>query len=61
MEFPDSGPSPLELAEIIEESATVTRAVSYLPEYYRNVVVLHDLMDYKCDEVAKAAACPLGT
>jgi DNA-directed RNA polymerase specialized sigma24 family protein len=51
----------LELAEIIEESATVTRAVSYLPEYYRNVVVLHDLMDYKCDEVAKAAACPLGT
>ncbi len=61
IEFPDKGPSPLEVAETEESEEHILGAVSTLPEYYRNVVVLHDLMQYRGDEVARAVSCPVGT
>jgi len=61
VEFPDEGPSPLDRVESFEARDIVMDAVMRLPDYYRNVVVLHDLMEYKGDEVAKAVSCPVGT
>jgi RNA polymerase sigma-70 factor (ECF subfamily) len=61
VEFPDDGPSPLDRVESLEARDIVMNAVMRLPHYYRNVVVLHDLMEYKGDEVAKTVSCPVGT
>ncbi|MGE5580082.1 MAG: RNA polymerase sigma factor [Bacillota bacterium] len=61
VEFADDGLSPLDRVESFEARDIVMDAVMRLPDYYRNVVVLHDLMEYKGDEVAEAVSCPVGT
>ncbi len=61
VDFPDKGPSPLEVAESAEEQESILDAIAGLPDYYRKVVVLHDIMEYRGDEVAGAVACPVGT
>lgn len=61
VEFAAEGPSPLENVESVEARDIIMDAVTRLPDYYRNVVVLHDLMDYRGEEVAQAVSCPVGT
>lgn len=61
VEFQAPGPSPLDDVLCVEAKDTIMDAVTRLPDYYRNVVVLHDLMEYKGDEVAQAVSCPVGT
>ncbi len=61
VEFQAPGPSPLDDVQCVEATDIIMDAVTRLPDYYRNVVVLHDLMEYKGDEVAKAVSCPVGT
>lgn len=61
VEFPDRGPSPLDVAEIGEGEALILSAIAGLPEYYRKVVVLHDVMEHRGDEIASEASCPTGT
>lgn len=61
VEFADRGPSPLEDVQDSEIRDLILDAVTRLPDYYRNVVVLHDLMEYRGDEVADAVSCPVGT
>lgn len=61
VDFPDLGPSPLQSAESKEEQDNIMDAISELPEYYRKVVVLHDVLEYRGDEVAWAVSCPVGT
>jgi len=61
VEFADQGSSPLEDVESVESRDIIMSAVTRLPDYYRNVVVLHDLMEYKGEEVARAIECPVGT
>lgn len=60
-EFPDGGPTPLESIQASEGEETIHEAISDLPEYYRKVVVLYDVMDLPGDEVAARASCPVGT
>ena len=61
IEFPDRGPTPVEAVQAREGEDSILSAISGLPEYYRKVVVLYDIMDYGGDEVARRASCPLGT
>lgn len=61
VEFPDHGPSPLEVAQNQDAEDSIRGAISDLPDYYRNVVVLHDLLEYRGEEVARAVSCPVGT
>lgn len=61
VEFPDEGPTPLEAIQSREGEDSIQVAISDLPEYYRKVVVLYDVMDMSGDEVASRAHCPVGT
>lgn len=61
IEFPGQGPTPLEAVQSREEEHSILRAIAGLPEYYRKVVFLYDVMDYRGDEVARKVSCPVGT
>ncbi len=61
MEFGDDAPSPLETLLNRESETIVLDAIQNLPEYYRQVVVLRDLMDRSGEEIAGEIDCPLGT
>ncbi len=61
VEFADDAPSPLDSALAMENEQAVLRAIQNLPEYYRKVVVLRDLMDCTGEEIAREIDCPLGT
>ncbi len=43
------------------EKISLDKAISQLPEGYRNVFVLHDVEGYEHSEVAKILGCSLGT
>ena len=43
------------------EKISLDKAISQLPEGYRNVFVLHDIEGYEHSEVAKILGCSLGT
>ncbi len=61
VEFSDDGPSPLDMTESKEYMESIGQAISELPEHYRNVVVLRDVMDCSGDQTALQLACPTGT
>lgn len=61
VEYPDDSPSPLDLAESRESEAAILREIDRLPDYYRKVVVLYDVMGKSGEEVAREASCPIGT
>lgn len=60
-DFPDGGLCPLDAVAAREGEDTILTAISGLPKYYREVVMFHDLMGRRDDEVAAAVSCPLGT
>ncbi len=61
VEFGDEAPSPLETLLDRENETFVLEAIQDLPEYYRKVVVLRDLMDRSGEEIANEIDCPVGT
>ena len=61
VDFPDEGPSPIDLAQSSEATEEIMRAIQELPDYYRNVVILKDLLDRSGEEVASEMDCPIGT
>ncbi|HHX27827.1 MAG: RNA polymerase sigma factor [Bacillota bacterium] len=61
VEFPDDSPSPLDMTESREGEDAILDEIQRLPEYYRKVVVLYDVMEKTGEEVAREAACPIGT
>jgi len=60
-EFPDRGPSPMEKVLAREGEDAILTAIAGLPEYYRRVVTLHDVVEHRGDEVARELSCPVGT
>lgn len=58
---PDPGPSPEDGAMNSELRVALERALLQLPEDWRIVVVLSDVHGLSYEEVAQAAALPLGT
>lgn len=61
VEFPDDSPSPLDMTESTESEAAIMSEIERLPDYYRKVVILHDVMEKSGEEVAREALCPIGT
>lgn len=61
VEFAGDAPSPIEVVLNREGEGSILEAIAGLPEYYRRVVALYDVMDYRGDEVARELACPVGT
>lgn len=61
MEFPDSSRLPLDTVQSYNERDIIYKAVACLPPYYREVVILHDIMEYSGNEIAKKISRPLGT
>lgn len=60
-EFPDDSPTPLDVAQSKEAEDIIIDEIYRLPEYYRKVVWLYDVMEKSGEEVAREAACPIGT
>jgi RNA polymerase sigma-70 factor (ECF subfamily) len=60
-EFPDDSPTPLDLTQSREAEDIILDEIHRLPEYYRKVVWLYDVMEKSGEEVAREAACPIGT
>lgn len=60
-DFPDGGLSPLDEVMAREGEDRILAAIAGLPEYYRKVVMFHDLLDHRDDEVAGVVSCPVGT
>ncbi|HHY75520.1 MAG TPA: RNA polymerase sigma factor [Firmicutes bacterium] len=61
VDFPDDALSPHEMAESNEGESAILEEINRLPEYYRKVVVLYDVMEKSGEEVAREASCPIGT
>ncbi len=61
VDFADEGLSPVDLAQSREAEEEIRQAIEELPEYYRNVVILKDIMDRSGEEVANEMDCPIGT
>lgn len=61
VEFPDDSPSPIDVAESKESESAILDEIGRLPEYYKKVVILYDVMEKPGEEVAREAACPIGT
>lgn len=60
-EIPDGGPTPEEIYESTEITATVQRALTRLPEEYRIAIVLKDIRGHSYEEISKILSCSLGT
>ncbi|HHX10322.1 MAG TPA: RNA polymerase sigma factor [Firmicutes bacterium] len=53
-----------ELLDLLEAQAgrdVILEAIESLPDYYRDTVMLHDVLEYSGKEVAKRMCCPVGT
>ncbi|MGI6631451.1 MAG: RNA polymerase sigma factor [Bacillota bacterium] len=61
LEFPDDSPSPLDVTEARESERAILQEIDRLPEYYKKVVYLHDVLGKSGEETAREAACPIGT
>ncbi|QUL98781.1 MAG: sigma-70 family RNA polymerase sigma factor [Candidatus Fermentithermobacillus carboniphilus] len=61
VDFPDDSPSPLDMAQSNEVKSNILKAISSLPPYYKEVVILHDIMNYSGEEIAKRIERPIGT
>jgi len=61
VEFPDSSRPPLDAVQSYNERDIIHKAIACLPPYYREVVILHDIMEYSGNEIAKKISRPLGT
>jgi RNA polymerase sigma-70 factor (ECF subfamily) len=61
VEFADESPSPLEVTESNEGESAILDEINRLPDYYRKVVWLYDVMEKSGEEVAREASCPIGT
>jgi len=61
VDFADDSLSPLEMVESRECERAIMDEIDRLPEYYRKVVVLYDVMEKSGEEVAREASCPIGT
>ena len=48
-------------SRINEGESAIMDEINRLPEYYRKVVVLYDVMEKTGEEVAREASCPIGT
>lgn len=57
----DESPTPEEHAQSTELQRLVRRAISELPDDYRDVIVLFDLMGMSYDEISEIVKCPIGT
>lgn len=61
IEFPDSGLLPDELIETLDNVDLIVDAVHTLPEHYREVVFMHDVMHCTHEEIALKLSRPIGT
>jgi RNA polymerase sigma factor (sigma-70 family) len=61
LDFPDDGPSPIDLAQSNEATDEILQAIYELPDYYRDAVILKDVMDQSGEEAASKMDCPIGT
>lgn len=62
IDFPDDkNELPLDALEAMDGRDTILRAISCLPDYYKDAVMLHDVLDYPGEEVARRMSCPVGT
>ena len=61
VDFPDAGYGLPELLEAQDGRDVIMKAIESLPEYYRDTVILHDILEYPGKEVAKRMSCPVGT
>jgi len=61
LEIPDDQPLPSCEVESKDEEESIMKAITCLPPYYRDVVILHDVMHYSRNEIAEKLSCPLGT
>jgi RNA polymerase sigma-70 factor, ECF subfamily len=57
----DSGTDPQQLTETQDLDGPIQAALDSLPPEFRTVVVLADIEGLSYDEIAAAAACPVGT
>lgn len=39
----------------------ILRAIECLPDYYKDSIILHDVLEYTGEEVARRMSCPVGT
>lgn len=62
VDFPDDeNELPLDFLEAQDEQDAILEAIASLPDYYRDTVMLHDVLDYSGKEVARQMSCPVGT
>ncbi|HHW26070.1 MAG TPA: sigma-70 family RNA polymerase sigma factor [Firmicutes bacterium] len=61
VDFPDDGLSPADIAQAKEAETEIRLAIGLLPDCYRDVVILRDLMDRSGEEIANEMSCPIGT
>lgn len=61
VDFPDANLLPHEQAEVEDNVNTILDAMLCLPEHYRDVVLLHDVMHYTREEIAQKLSRPIGT
>ncbi|HHT85598.1 MAG: RNA polymerase sigma factor [Bacillota bacterium] len=61
VEFADDEHELLDLLEAQDGRDTILKAIESLPDYYRDTVMLHDVLEYPGKEVAKRMSCPVGT
>ncbi len=61
VDVPDESPSLQDRVESSDGTRIVLEAVSSLPPYYRDAVILHDLLDQSGESVARRLDCPQGT
>ncbi len=62
VDFPDIGDElPLNVVEAMDGKDAILRAIECLPDYYKDSIILHDVLDYTGEEVARRMSCPVGT
>ncbi|NLU05769.1 MAG: RNA polymerase sigma factor [Firmicutes bacterium] len=61
VDFPDGESELLDILEARDGRDVILKAIESLPDYYRDTVMLHDVLEYSGKEVAQRMCCPVGT